>query len=178
MSQTVSGRASSLDDLPNWKRIESKSTPNEIIDAYNKGKQVGFNLHDKVLGKFFSDNLDLACNISEDLLQKLTKELNFNCKHLFIKPEGMEDFEALYIVERADYLSGKRKDAYKLARELKSKYKKELFSINFVFMPGEDKINFSAISCDGYFLQYEPKKIPPKSRKAQSRGVRVSKKSK
>ncbi len=142
--------------IPNWKKTPYKPTPDEIIDAFEKGKIVGMSEHDRILMREFSDNLSKACLLSEKLFRELNKQyLGFN-KRLFLKVNGLSSFDALFVVDRNVYISNSRNDAFNQARKIKKESKEDFFSINFSFLPESKNLDLNNIFYDGYSLAYEP----------------------
>ena len=165
MNQSISNEILLQRDFPNWKKFPSQFTSDDVIDAYKKGKQAGLSLRHKYHEHFFLQNLVKALESSEGLLNDLTKVKTLKIKHLFIKPVGIEDFEALFIVDQKGYLSNNRKSAYQLAKEKRKEVNNDLFYIDFIFMPDEGAINFAAIKGDGFIFQYDRKTKSPNARK-------------
>ena len=165
MNTLLKANPASAIGIPNWKKTPYKPTPDEIIEAYEAGKKVGMSEHDKIVMREFGENLNQACKLSENLFHQLNKHFRSFCKGLYLKVNGLSDFEALFIVDRAIYISNSRKEVFSEARKVKRDSKRDLFSISFSFLPQSASLDLSNIFYDGYSLSYEPRS-KPKTRKA------------
>lgn len=126
----------------------------DLLNAYLKGQK---NIIQKLGGKAaneFMNYLNDAKRISEGLFKILLSH-GIECKCMFLKINGANDFESLYIAPCNDYISPQFREIYKLFLLEEEKVNKDSFHYSFSIMPDSDHINRNALSSDGYILRYE-----------------------
>ena len=136
-----------------------KNTPSsaeDIIHAWESGIDKGMNTTQQVLLRSFEDNMKKAFATAEDLFKKI-KSLKVDVKQLFLKANNIASFDIMFVVNKKDYLSDKRKEAYSIARQIKKEKREDIFSINFSFMPETSKLIDECLHADGYIYKYDIK---------------------
>ncbi len=141
----------------NWKRESDACTTDEVIQAYLEGVQDGQNAHFKVLINQFRNNLKVAQQVSEQLLQEAAKK-DICLSEIHLKADSILNFEALFMSSEKDFVSDKFREIYLCARELKNKVQNDRFYISFSFMPFSKYVNPKRLSADGFFCKYVDKK--------------------
>lgn len=145
----------------NWYKTTKDSLPDEIIDAfedgYKKGHNAGIANLKALVTKELKDNLLDALAISEKMFDAFEKK-GVGCTRVSVRSEGFSSFNALFIVDKEEYLSDTGKWMYQTARKFKNKQNtpESKFEISFTLMPKADGIDELAIANDGYFMTYAP----------------------
>jgi hypothetical protein len=146
---------STENDLPkDWASITFDS--NDLLDGYLKGMADGEQEIEKRNIQQFKTKIKLSTSVAEELFS-LANEKGFKFYSVYLKYIGLNSFGAIYFVDEDLYLSSNMKEAFKLSRNLRQKYKSEDFQISFLFSAKGDNINNDALVSDGYFIKYEKK---------------------
>jgi hypothetical protein len=132
----------------------SQSEPDDIIHAYHSGVDKGMAANQQVLMKSFIENIEKAFSISENLYFDINTD-KFVIASLFLKANHISSFDVLFLVDLKHYLSDQRKKVYEIARNIKKSSNKDLFEINFSFMPTSENINYNLLESDGFVYRYE-----------------------
>lgn len=138
---------------PNWKNESEEALKKQ---AFHEGFKKGMDAKDVAIKQFFTSNLEKATKLAEQLFYEF-KELNFECKHLMLKPLDLMSFEFLFVVEEAKYLSDSRRAVYATIRKNKKEVNSNEFRFECLLMPENGEINFDLIISEGYSFKYEPK---------------------
>lgn len=129
---------------------------NDVINAYIKGRADGMIQQQIILLEKFKNNLEKAKTIAGKFYNELNEK--FNCLYLKLKATDITEFEALVVIDEADFIKDNFKNAYQEARKLKKEVNETTFNLSFSFMPFSKNIDDNALLIDGYFLQYANKK--------------------
>lgn len=111
-------------------------------------------------------NVGRATTLSENIFHIAHKEHSVDIKKALLKIDTLHQYEALFLVEKSDYLSEKIKNVYLKSQTIKSDFNCDEFYITFKFMPYSDTLNQDCIHNDGFTLEYGQGKQKLKSRKA------------
>lgn len=135
--------------------------PDEILDAYEKGKQFGIlRVADELRRKRY-ENLLSAMRISYEGIRLLQEKLKLDVQKAFLRQLVTDDecFHKTLIIINADkYLDKIAKKAYNVLIEKSKKYRKaKNISIEFVLMP-DKKLNTDLLKGDGFIYHYVKEK--------------------
>lgn len=133
-----------------------ESSPDDLINAWEKGVLRGLNLKDKIIGQYFTEKVNEALNTAEKLFNKLNDKIKIDCTEVFFKINDLTDFDFLYIVDLDSYLSDKLNHGLSEALKVKQVCKSKDLGFNFIFKPLTKNINQENIFADGYVLKYAP----------------------
>ena len=142
----------------NWQeKGEYSYSVDDLIDAYNSGKQHALNEHNSILKEKFEENIQKAMLHSQDLINEMQQK-GIICEKAFLRPVGLTKFDSLFIVPSENFLSDEFVEIYALARQKRSNVNEATFHISFSFMPLTSNINEEIIVCDGFNFKYERSK--------------------
>jgi hypothetical protein len=136
-----------------WKQKEGTSSPDPIIDAYLKGVEAGKTEYTQVLTSQFAANMQESGIATEQLLCELEKR-KLPVHAVFLKADGITSFEALFIVNEADFIAEDFRSVYTTARQIKNEHLKDNYYIAFSFMPQSNNFNENYLIADGYAWKY------------------------
>jgi hypothetical protein len=147
-NKTGDVRSVSWSDVP----PQEGYTGDDLINAYLKGCDEGLERQRKILLKVLEDNLSDAKVIVEKFYAQLNK--NFTCSYLKLRVKELTEFDVLFVVDKADFISDEFMRAYKEARKIKKKVNQSPFELSFSFMPISERIDEKKLLIDGYCFTY------------------------
>lgn len=100
-------------------------------------------------------NLNLAAVLSEGIFHTAIRDHAVDMIKVFLKPETIHQYEALFLVGREDYLSDKLRGVYAASHQVKTDFNGEDFYISFKFIPYSEDLNMNSIYNDGFILAYD-----------------------
>lgn len=112
-------------------------------------------------------NVGRATTLSENIFHIAHEDYSVDIKKALLKIDTLHQYETLFLVDKADYLSEKIKDVYLKSQNIKADFNCDEFYISFKFMPYSDALNRDCIHTDGFTLEYGQGKQKSKSRKTQ-----------
>ena len=141
-----------------WIKKEKESyTSDEVINAYLQGEKDGQSAKEKVLIQKLEENLKLAQKIVENINEEMVKS-NFTSIRSYLRIKSLFRFDAVFSINKDDYLSTGFDAIYKLSRDFKSACNNDSFNINTTFMPITDSLNEERLVSDGFYFTYEKRK--------------------
>jgi hypothetical protein len=145
---------------------------NLVIDAYKKGRndereRVKMDLAkqlnkineivDKVLGtdvrQLFLQSFQAATSEAERVYLDIHSKYNIPLE-VFLRPDGLYQFSALYLVPEEFFLSDQMMELYELIAQRLNELEERPVSLDFKFMPVTEYIDKDAIALDGYSFSY------------------------
>ncbi|TDG37753.1 hypothetical protein EZJ43_01270 [Pedobacter changchengzhani] len=114
----------------------------------------------------FDKNVGRATTLSENIFHIAQEDYCVNIKKALLKIDTLHQYEALFLVDKADYLSDKIKEVYLKSQNIKSDFNCDDFYISFKFMPFSETLNRDCIHNDGFTLEYGQRKQKSKPSKA------------
>lgn len=150
----------SASPIPNWtKRIGGEKDPNNReIEAYLFGKEDGKKEEVEKTDELFHTNLELCCYYSSKFYEFLTNENKISCHLATIKPEDLDRFQSLFVIDFENY---KNKDLrgrlYDRANEFRNALKVKDICFEIILMSKNSDFDIMALKNDGYVLEYNNK---------------------
>jgi hypothetical protein len=136
-----------------WEKQTNVITHNDVLDAYLKGKEEGKTEQQRVNQSLFTNNLEKAQTISENLFEQI-KSSGINLKAVHLKADAITSFYALFISDKGDFLKDEFRQVFLLARQSKHESENETFNISFTFTPDSEKLDENCLASDGFFVKY------------------------
>jgi hypothetical protein len=137
----------------NWEKHTDVVTHNDVINAYLNGKEVGRNEMEVALKSLFNKNLKKAKKISENFYDEV-KELGYNLNSIHLKADEINNFVALVVANKEDYLDDGFLAAFTISRRLKDENDEPDFAISFTFTYNAETLNEHCLDSDGFFMKY------------------------
>lgn len=106
--------------------------------------------------RILKENLDKAMNLCESFSNTLQVK-NVKFIRLLLRPKQITEFEAVFIIDKEDYISPRFEEIYKLAISEKTKANSETFHFSYIFIPDTESLDRDKLSSDGYVLEYVKK---------------------
>ncbi len=138
----------------NWEKNTQPFTDDELINAYQLGKKTGMTEQARILSRTFEQNVNKAQSYCEKLYNSLIAK-GYKLYTIHLRAESISTFSALFIVDKAQYLSDEFREAFVLSRNFQESIISDDFHIIFMFMAHSKTINEDCLNADGYFLKYE-----------------------
>lgn len=123
-----------------------------LHEAYLEGKKD----YQKELKEKIQSGLQISAAVTSLFRSKL-QELGTNVTDMFLRVEGFKEFEALVVIEDAQYYDKvKRWNAYNLAKTLNDGI--DELDLNFSLMPHSENLQPDIIKSEGFYFKYASKK--------------------
>jgi hypothetical protein len=145
---------------PNVSSVSSKwsrdlFTADEVLDAYEKGKEAGKVEEYEAKVAKFKDNLIRALNFSDGVFQKLKAILTQPAWGMKMRVDGFSSFSVIIVISKIDFVSPEIEKVYNLLHgEMEQFNTGNDIHWSFALMPHRGKLNEPALSSDGYTLKY------------------------
>lgn len=157
-SNTVINR---IDD--DWKlqttdeqKEKERYSADAVVNAYLKGRRDQNIENERILTEKLNENLEKAMKLSENFSDVL-KSKNVKFMRILLRPKQITEFEAVFIIDKTDYISPRFEEIYKLAISEKTKANSETFHFSYIFIPYAESLDRDKLSSDGYVLEYVKK---------------------
>lgn len=147
----------SLLQIPNWsRRISGESDPNNReIRAYQFGKEDGRKEEAAKTEELFHTNLELCCYYSTKFHEYLTNENKVECHLATIKPEDLDRFQSLFVIDFENYKKRDlREKLYQMANEYRKALKVKDICFEIIIMSKNPGFDISEVKNDGFVLEY------------------------
>jgi hypothetical protein len=157
---TLSNSKQSFIAIPeNWERSTTVFTSNEVLSAYEMGKEEGMivqqNLNQKILIEKITTNLKLATQIAEEF--RLLLKVYHTDPHIRLRINSISSFDLAFVLAEEFYNSDDLASAYEQAHELRRIHSTDTFSIYIYLFPKTKSLSLSKMDADGFSMHYEPK---------------------
>ncbi|SHN11380.1 hypothetical protein [Chitinophaga sp. CF418] len=156
---TYPSRQSAIVIPENWERSDPGFTSDEVISAYEIGKETGKNvqqhLSQKMLYEQFTANVALATKIAEEYSTFFT-DLRTE-PHIRLRINSFSSFDLAFVLSEAFYNSKYLEAAYDAAYDLEQSHASDMFSIFIYLFPKTKGFDISKMEADGFNIFYEPK---------------------
>ena len=153
--QDVEFSPETVAEFLDWDNTKRYPTPDEIIDAFEKGAQKGHDAKLNAIREKHFDNLKLAVDLSKEAFESLNDDLSMGCSIFLVNLSTFGDYDIIFVVDEQKYLTDTRKNAYQYLREIKKENNKNTFKLSFSLIPHSESLDFNALSSDGYIIRYE-----------------------
>jgi len=130
---------------------------NELIDAYQQGKEEGRDELFSILDETVRRNLKKAFGQSEKLFGYLEKNTKVTPEKVFMRMESPTEFCSLFLVSEADYVSEEMLEVMKEAKSRELEIREQAFSLTFSFMALSEHTSEASILSDGFNFSYPEK---------------------
>jgi len=155
MSEIIAEKANVISTPVKWEKTTFDS--NDMWMAFQRGEEYQKDKQNKEFEQTLSKNINKAAVLSENIFNTAINDYGVNVYKAFLRADSLKNFDALFLVELKDYLSGKFKDIYTKSHLIKSEFNDNSFHISFKFMPNSDDVNLDCIYSDGYMFAYGKK---------------------
>jgi len=143
----------------NWETSDPGFTSDEIISAYEIGKETGKTvqqqLSQKMIYEQFTAKLALATKIAEEFSTFFT-DLR-TVPHIRLRINSFSSFDLAFVLDEAFYHSKYLEAAHDLAHDLRQSHASDMFSIFIYLFPKTEGFDISKMEADGFNIFYEPK---------------------
>lgn len=147
----------------NWERSDSNFTSDEVLLAYEMGKETGKtvqqHLSQKMQYEQFTANVALATKIAEEYSTFFT-DLG-TLPHVRLRINSFASFDLAFVLNEAFYHSAYLEAAYDTAHELRQSHASDMFSVYIYLFPKTSGLDLSKMDADGFSIYYEPKSKKP-----------------
>ena len=137
-----------------WKG-EKNPTPDEIIDAFQQGVEKSKSVEEKLVTDAHVTNLKRTMTISQEVCEKLN-EIGLMCYKVFVNASKFGRYDVILAVDKNNFITEKRKEAYKYLRNIKKTENKISYNLFFSLMALGDSLDDKALASDGFVIRYEP----------------------
>lgn len=160
---TYPSRQSAIVIPENWERSDPGFTSDEVISAYEIGKETGKtvqqHLSQQMLYEEFTAKLALATKIAEEYNTFFT-DLH-TVPHIRLRINSFSSFDLAFVLDEAFYQPSYLEAACDAAYDLEQTYASDLFSIYIFLFPKTEGFDLSKMEADGFNIYYEPKTKKP-----------------
>lgn len=153
MNTGVVASKSSFQPSTLWETQENVVTHDDVIDAYFKGKNDGRSEQQKVNLRLFQENYERAKSVSEELFNQIVG-IGFSITDLHLKADSIVSFNALFIVDKDDFVDENFLKSFSIARTIKNGAEDDTFNIYFTFTPNTSSLDKNCLKHDGFFARY------------------------
>jgi hypothetical protein len=126
----------------------------EFFKAFERGEAHARKQDREKIHAALIKNIEKATTLSEGIFHTSKTDFGVNTEKAFIKVVSVNHYEALFAVQKSDYLKPQMLEVYKKSHSIKTKFSNTDFSIDFKFMPIADHINIELINSDGFIFEY------------------------
>lgn len=135
-------------------------TNDDIIDAYLKGKEVGFKEKEQLFVEKLNENIQKSAHLTKSIFAYL-KNNGFNPKSAHLKINSFYSFVILVTVPENEYISENFLETYDYASALENEtLNDKYFNPMFIFSDREeDSFNKNLLVTEGFFMDYKIDKI-------------------
>jgi hypothetical protein len=148
-----------------WEKVDELFTSDEVIDAYFNGMSVGKDQTRRLLVNQFKENVEKATGLAEKVYNAVA-EKGFNPTEIHLKANQVSNFNALIVVTKEDFINPEFDKIYSVARKVRKESESETFFLTLSFIPYSKELNESCLASDGYFLKYDKRPVPLKTRRS------------
>lgn len=157
---TLSNSKQSIITIPeNWERSTTVFTSNDVLSAYEMGKEEGMivqqNLNQKILIEKITTNIKLATEIAEEF-RLLLKAFDVD-PHIRLRVNSISSFDLAFVLDEEFYCSDNVDYAHEQAHEFRRRNLTDTFSIYIYLFPKTKGLSLSKMDADGFSMHYEPK---------------------
>jgi len=160
---TYSSRQSAIIVPENWERSDRGFSSDEVISAYEIGKETGKNvqqhLSQKLIYEQFTSNLALATKIAEEYSTFFT-DLR-TVPHIRLRINSFSSFDLAFVLDEGFYNSSYLEAAYDAAYDVRQSHASDVFSVYIYLFPKTKGFEISEMEADGFNIFYEPKTKKP-----------------
>ena len=157
ISQTTQPPPESLTKATRWSSSPDTYTADELIDAWEKGRQDGFvrgqGAVRRAMESLLQANLTKAFQLSEDVFTEIN-DAGADCRSIFLRIDDVDQFSALFLIGEDDIVSDNINEIYAIASDWEGKANTAEFVYEVMLVPFNENTNFAKIEADGYRFSY------------------------
>lgn len=157
ISQTTKPPPESLTKATKWSSSPDTYTADELIDAWEKGRQNGFvrgqGAMRRAMESLLQTNLAKAFQLSEEIFSEIN-DAGADCRSIFLRIDDVDQFSVLFFIAEDDIGSDSINEVYAIASDLEQRTNTAEFAYELMLVPFGENTNFAKIEADGYRFSY------------------------
>lgn len=138
-----------------WMRTSPKEsaafTCDNVIDAYQKGKQEQKDLQERLILDKLERNVELTWNYANEIYEHL-REQGLNPKNSFLRINNWDSFNILFIIPEEQLLNKKIYDIYDFLSDFEEERRSDLFHFSISLCGYTEEFNDDKVFADGFIF--------------------------
>lgn len=129
-------------------------TSNDILQAYEKGKEFGKSEVQQILMEKIKSNIQTSTSICQQTMEMMRTKFGFECEAVHLRIDDAIKYDVLFIVDEEDYVSKDFLKVYDFIGKKVLAANNDTFHLSYIFMTDSEDIELDSMLADGFIYRY------------------------